>query len=62
MEHDQRQRQEEKQRDIHGDGDGKIYCRFLCAVYPGLLLAIPARGQAISILEKHLLTALPNSH
>ena len=32
------------------------------AVYPGLLLAIPATAQATSNLEKKLLTAFPNSH
>ena len=39
-----------------------VFCCDCNAVYPGLLLAIPARAQATSNLEKKLLTALPNSH
>ena len=55
MEQEQRQRQTEKLRETHSDGDGKLYHRFYrdCStVYPGLLQAITARAQATSSLEK----------
>ena len=57
-----RKRNIERHTETEKESFTTVFCCGCTAVYPSLLIAIPARAQASSRLEKKVLTALPNSH